>query len=53
VVTHKVESGIISGTFYNIKVQAFNEVGGSAFSEVLTIVAAVAPNAPAIPTVST
>jgi predicted phage tail protein len=47
--THII-TGLTAGAYYDIKVQAFNIVGGSAHSGAVRLVAATKPNAPATPT---
>jgi len=47
--THII-TGLISGSFYDIKVQASNIVGGSVHSGAIRLVAATKPDAPATPT---
>ena len=43
-------TGLTSGSFYDIKDQAFNIVGGSVHSGAVRLVAATKPSAPATPT---
>jgi len=47
--THII-TGLTAGAYYDIKVQAFNIVGGSIHSGAIRLVAATKPNAPVTPT---